>query len=167
MLFRSVEVPLKNESLQAIKRVLQSKYYWSREIYPIILVIPSSIVDESAALSFIETSIQDIEGKTTGLKQSFEAREKALTTNIGKGIAMPHALFEENFSYHLYFFYQSSGIMWGPSKVNLIATILITSEVKEYMNDYMKLINSIYSHLDVTKLESTSITKLYETIIGE
>ena len=162
-----VEVPLKNDSLQAIKRVLQSKYYWSREIYPMIVEIPVDIDCESSALDFIETSIQNIENKKVILKQSFEARERALSTNIGRGIAMPHALFEEHFNYHLYFFYQSAGILWGPSKVNLIAAILITSEVKEYMNDYMKLINSIYSHLDVTKLEHTSITKLYETIVGE
>jgi lichenan operon transcriptional antiterminator len=160
-----VEVPLKDESIQAIKRVLQSKYYWSREIYPIIIEIPVTIYSESSALDFIETSLQRIEGKSTKFKQSFEAREKSLTTNIGRGIAMPHALFDEHFNYHLYFFYQKQGVQWGNSKVNLIASILITSEVREYMNDYMKLINSIYSNLDVTKLESASITKLYETII--
>lgn len=162
-----VEVPLRSDSLQAIKQVLQSKYYWSREIYPIIIEIPDVIDNESEALSFIEQSIQTIEDKHTKLKHSFEAREKSLTTNIGRGIAMPHALFEGHFNYHLYFFYQKYGVQWGPTKVNLIAAILITSEVKEYMNDYMKLINSIYSNLDVTKLESTSIAKLYETIIGD
>jgi len=160
-----VEVPLKDESIQAIKRVLQSKYYWSREIYPIIIEIPSTIYSESSALDFIELSLQRIENKSTKFKQSFEAREKSLTTNIGRGIAMPHALFDEHFNYHLYFFYHKLGVQWGNSKVNLIASILITSEVKEYMNDYMKLINSIYSNLDVTQLESASITRLYDTIV--
>lgn len=160
----TVEVPIKPESMQAIKRVLQSKYFWSREIYPIILELPEDIREERDALRFIEASIQRIESKVVPLCSSFEAREKSLTTNIGRGIAMPHALFEERFDYHLYFFHSRLGIQWGPSSVNLIATILITSEVKEYMNEYMKLIHSIYSNLDVRSTELTSITKLYETM---
>ena len=160
----TVEVPIKNESLQAIKRVLQSKYFWSREIYPIILDLPPTITQEDDALDYIEKAIQQIEAKTVSLQPSFKAREQALTTNIGRGIAMPHALFEEHFNYHLYFFRSQAGVQWGPSPVHLIASILITSEVKEYMNDYMKLINSIYSNLDVKSSNLTSITKLYETM---
>lgn len=160
----TVEVPLKNESLQAIKRVLQSKYFWSREIYPIILELQEDVLYEEDALKAIESSIQRIESINIPLKPSFEARECSLTTNIGRGIAMPHALFDEHFNYHLYFFHSRKGVEWGPSQVHLIATILITSEVKEYMNDYMKLINSIYSTLDVRSTDLTTITTLYETM---
>jgi lichenan operon transcriptional antiterminator len=159
-----VEVPLSTSSIEKIKSILKSKYYWLREIYPLIMDIPEDVQNEEECFIYISGIINYIENKNVPIEKKLMDREKILTTNIGRNIAMPHALFEEEFMHHLYFFRHKKGISWGKSKVNLVATILISAEIKEYMNEYMKLINHIYENLNIMEMESLSLSQLIDSI---
>lgn len=159
-----VGVPLSISSIEGIKSILRSKYFWLKKVYPLIMDIPEEVKNEEECFKYMSSIINYIEGKDYELEKKLQDREKILSTNIGKSIAMPHALFEEKFIYNLYFFRHKTGIPWGKSKVNLVVTILISSDIKEYMNEYMKLINHIYENINIKELESVSLTKLIDMV---
>lgn len=159
-----VGVPLSISSIEDIKSILRSKYFWLKKVYPLIMDIPDEVKNEEECFKYISHIINYIECKDVELEKKLQDRENILSTNIGKSIAMPHALFEEKFMHNLYFFRHKAGIPWGKSKVNLVITILISSDIKEYMNEYMKLINYIYENINIKELESVFLSKLIDSV---
>lgn len=158
-----VEVPLTSHSIDSIKSILSSKYYWLKEVYPFIIELPENLKSEADCLSYMSDIINYIETKNINIRDKLIEREILLSTNIGKNIAMPHALFEGHFDYNIYIFKHKNGVNWGSLKVNLIVCILITDDIKEYMNEYMKMINHIYDNVNVNEIESLSVSKLIES----
>lgn len=158
-----VQIPLNTNSIENIKNVLNSNYYWARNIYPVILELPENLENEKDAFLFIEDTLKPIEGDVH-LYDKLVERENLFTTNIGKGIAMPHIIYEERLNYNLYFLYSKKGIHWKNSTIHLVALILITADAKDFINDYMKLINQIYQTDSVKNFKANMLFKQLEII---
>ena len=157
-----IEMPLRLDLIEKIKSTIISKYYWAKDLYPVIINVPVEINDERGVIDYIESAVSIIEGRDVNIAELLWKRETLMPSAIGNYIAMPHALVEESLIYHFYFFYHKVGMKWGEETVHLIATILITSEIKENINEYMKLIYDINLRIDIPNLNSSSVSKLLE-----
>lgn len=159
-----VEVPLDFSSIKAIKAMIHSKGYISKGIYPWIVEIPEEVGTIEECFDFMATFIANHENIELDIREKFRAREKLVTTNLGNGIAMPHALFEGEFMHNLYLFKQKSGITWGASKVHIVAAMLVNNQIQDYLNEYMKFIIDVYENVDVRNLQFTTVSKLIESL---
>ena len=159
-----VEVPLDFQSIKAIKAMIHSKGYISKGIYPWIVEIPEEVGNIEECFDFMATFIANHENIELDIREKFRAREKLVTTNLGNGIAMPHALFEGEFMHNLYLFKQKSGIAWGASKVHIVAAMLVNQQIQDYLNEYMKFIIDVYENVDVRDLQFTTVSKLIESL---
>jgi len=159
-----VDVPLSEDNIEAVKVALRSDFYWTKNIYPLILDIPKELTTEKETLPYMEEVVNYIENNNLPICELLSEREKLLTTNLGHGIAMPHALLTSDLKYHIYFFKHQDGVMWGPSKVRLVALILINEESKGYLNDYMLKINKIYATMDFDVIQMDEIKNFMDII---
>lgn len=159
-----VDVPLSEDNIEAVKVALRSDFYWTKNIYPLILDIPKEFTTEKETLPYMEEVVNYIENNNLPICELLSEREKLLTTNLGHGIAMPHALFTSDLKYHIYFFKHQDGVTWGPSKVRLVALILINEESKGYLNDYMLKINKIYATMDFDVIQMDEIKNFMDII---
>lgn len=159
-----VDVPLTLDNIESIKKAIRSDFYWTKHIYPLVLDLPQELTTEEDTMPYLEEVITYIEGTNLPIEKLLTEREKLLTTNLGKGIAMPHALFSSPLKYHIYFFKHVGGVQWGPSKARLIAVILINEESKGYLNDYMLKINKIYTTMDFNTIQLDEIRNFMDII---
>ncbi len=159
-----VDVPLDFSSIKAIKAMIHSKGYINNGIYPLIEKIPEDKDNIEKCFDYISDFISSYEGIELSIKEKFSEREGLVTTNLGKGIAMPHALFEDELKYNLYLFQHETGIQWGESKVHLVAAMLVNHKIQGYLNEYMKLIVDVYEHIDIKSLNCTTVLKLLENL---
>lgn len=159
-----VDVPLSEDNIEAVKVALRSDFYWTKNIYPLILDIPKEFTTEKETLPYMEEVVNYIENNNLPICELLTEREKLLTTNLGHGIAMPHALLTSDLKYHIYFFKHQDGVMWGTSKVRLVALILINEESKGYLNDYMLKINKIYMTMDFDVIQMDEIKNFMDII---
>lgn len=161
-----VSVPFTKESIDKVKEVLNSNFFWTRNIYPVLIELSDELTNEKDVFAFIEDVLKPIEGEVKVYDKLVE-REYLYTTNIGKGITMPHIIYEGKLNYNLYFFYSVKGVQWKDSVIHLVSLILITTEAKDYINDYMKLINQIYLADNVKSFKQNMLFKQLETFAGE
>lgn len=159
-----VEVPLDSTSIEAIKAMIHSKGYINKGIYPLIIEMPKDVHTVNQSFEFISAFIIDYEKKEFEITEKFKLREKLVTTNLGKGIAMPHALFEGKSQYNLYLFSHKEGIEWGESKVHMVAAMLVNQQIQDYLNEYMKFIIDVYENIDVKDMQFKTVAQLIESL---
>lgn len=160
----NVEVPLTFNCIESINKALTSRYYWIKKIYPIIIDLPDNITTEKQCIDYISDFINYVENQSYNIAEKLLNREGVHTTNIGRNIAMPHALIEEEFEYNIYLFKSIKNIKWGAGNVKLIFCILINQEIEEYMNEYIKIVNDIYEKINIDEIESPAVSILIDSI---